>query len=110
MEELSDFEWLEIRRHPEISYSILSSLNDYAPLANIILVHHERYDGKGYPKGLIGEQIPLPARIIAIADAYDAMTYGRPYNLDSRPLITRLAAGYPSQHIALFVSPGSRLL
>ena len=79
VEELSDFEWLEIRRHPEISYSILSSLNDYAPLANIILVHHERYDGKGYPKGLTGQQIPLPARIIAIADAYDAMTYGRPY-------------------------------
>ncbi|MBP8865844.1 MAG: HD domain-containing protein, partial [Acetobacterium sp.] len=43
------------------------------------LVHHERYDGKGYPKGLTGQQIPLPARIIAIADAYDAMTYGRPY-------------------------------
>jgi diguanylate cyclase (GGDEF)-like protein/PAS domain S-box-containing protein len=79
VDELSDFEWLEIRRHPEISFSILSSLNDYAPLANIILVHHERYDGKGYPKGLVGEQIPLPARIIAIADAFDAMTYGRPY-------------------------------
>lgn len=81
VDELSDFEWLEIRRHPEISYSILSSLNDYAPLANIILVHHERYDGKGYPKGLVGDQIPLQARIIAIADAYDAMTYGRPYKL-----------------------------
>lgn len=79
VDDLSDFEWLEIRRHPEISFSILSSLNDYAPLANIILVHHERYDGQGYPKGLVGEQIPLPARIIAIADAYDAMTYGRPY-------------------------------
>ena len=51
------------------------------PLANIILVHHERYDGKGYPKGLVGDQIPLQARIIAIADAYDAMTYGRPYKL-----------------------------
>ena len=79
VDNLSDYEWLEIQRHPEISYSILSSLNDYAPLANIILVHHERYDGTGYPKGLSGEQIPLQARIIAIADAYDAMTYGRPY-------------------------------
>jgi len=86
--ELSDFEWLEIRRHPEISYSILSSLNDYAPLANIILFHHERYDGKGYPKGLMGEQIPLPARIIAVADAFDAMTYGRPYK---EPLTTEAA-------------------
>jgi diguanylate cyclase (GGDEF)-like protein/PAS domain S-box-containing protein len=79
LDNLSDYEWLEIRRHPEISYSILSSLNDYAPLANITFVHHERYDGTGYPKGLVGEQIPLQARIIAIADAYDAMTYGRPY-------------------------------
>lgn len=79
VDNLSDYEWLEIRRHPEISYSILSSLNDYAPLANIILVHHERYDGTGYPKGLVGDQIPMQARIIAIADAYDAMTYGRPY-------------------------------
>ncbi|WP_303869103.1 HD domain-containing phosphohydrolase [Acetobacterium wieringae] len=86
--ELSDFEWLEIRRHPEISFSILSSLNDYAPLANIILVHHERYDGTGYPKGLCAEQIPLPARIIAIADAFDAMTYGRPYK---QPLTTEAA-------------------
>jgi diguanylate cyclase (GGDEF)-like protein/PAS domain S-box-containing protein len=88
VDELSDFEWLEIRRHPEISYSILSSLNDYAPLANIILVHHERYDGTGYPKGLVGKQIPLQARIIAVADAYDAMTYGRPYK---EPLTTEAA-------------------
>lgn len=85
LDNLSNYEWLEIRRHPEISYSILSSLNDYAPLANIILVHHERYDGTGYPKGLVGEQIPLQARIIAIADAYDAMTYGRPYKEPMSP-------------------------
>ncbi|MDK2940646.1 MAG: diguanylate cyclase [Acetobacterium sp.] len=78
-DKLTNFEWMEIHRHPEISYSILSSLNDYAPLANIILFHHERYDGKGYPKGLSGNQIPLQARIIAVADAFDAMTYGRPY-------------------------------
>lgn len=78
-DKLTNFEWMEIHRHPEISYSILSSLNDYAPLANIILFHHERYDGKGYPKGLSGDQIPLQARIIAVADAFDAMTYGRPY-------------------------------
>lgn len=87
-DELTNFEWLEIRRHPEISYSILSSLNDYAPLANIILFHHERYDGEGYPKGLLGDQIPLAARIIAIADAYDAMTYGRPYK---EPLTVEVA-------------------
>lgn len=98
-DELSDFEWLEIRRHPEISYSILSSLNDYAPLANIILVHHERYDGKGYPKGLVGEEIPLAARIIAVADAYDAMTYGRPYKepLTAEAAIDEITAGKYTQ-------------
>lgn len=98
-DELSDFEWLEIRRHPEISYSILSSLNDYAPLANIILVHHERYDGKGYPKGLVGEEIPLAARIIAVADAYDAMTYGRPYKepLTAEAAIEEITAGKHTQ-------------
>ncbi len=97
--ELSDFEWLEIRRHPEISFSILSSLNDYAPLANIILVHHERYDGTGYPKGLSAEQIPLPARIIAIADAFDAMTYGRPYKepLTTEAAIREIVAGKSTQ-------------
>ncbi|UYO61570.1 diguanylate cyclase [Acetobacterium wieringae] len=97
--ELNDFEWLEIRRHPEISFSILSSLNDYAPLANIILVHHERYDGTGYPKGLSAEQIPLPARIIAIADAFDAMTYGRPYKepLTTEAAIREIVAGKSTQ-------------
>lgn len=76
---LSDSEWLEIKRHPEIGYRILSSLNEYAPLAEYVLAHHERWDGKGYPKGLKGEDIPWQSRIIAVADAYDAMTSHRPY-------------------------------
>jgi len=76
---LSDSEWLEIKRHPEIGYRILSSLNEYAPLAEYVLAHHERWDGKGYPKGLKGEEIPWQSRIIAVADAYDAMTSHRPY-------------------------------
>ncbi|WP_411169095.1 PAS domain S-box protein [Clostridium sp. MB05] len=76
---LSDSEWLEIKRHPEIGYRILSSLNEYAPIAEYALAHHERWDGKGYPKGLKGEEIPWQARVIAVADAYDAMTRDRPY-------------------------------
>lgn len=78
-EPLSDGERLVIKRHPEIGYRILSSVNAYAPLAEYVLAHQERWDGKGYPKGLKGEEIPFEARIIAVADAYDAMTADRPY-------------------------------
>ncbi len=77
---LNDSEWMEIKRHPEIGYRILSSVNEYAPLAEYVLAHHERWDGKGYPKGLMGKEIPLQARIIAVIDAYDAMTGYRPYH------------------------------
>lgn len=72
-------EWNEIKRHPEIGYRILSSVNDMAELAEFVLAHHERWDGKGYPKGLKGEEIPLQARIMTVADAYDAMTSERTY-------------------------------
>ncbi|MFP4177707.1 MAG: HD domain-containing phosphohydrolase [Acholeplasmataceae bacterium] len=76
---LTDEEWSEIRRHPEIGYRILSSSPDYADVAKDILAHHERYDGTGYPRGIKGEDIPIKARIISIADAYDAMISDRPY-------------------------------
>lgn len=76
---LNEAEWLEIKKHPEISYNILSSVNEYGPLAEIVLCHHERWDGKGYPNKLRGEDIPQKARIISIADAYDAMVSDRPY-------------------------------
>ncbi|AWI04674.1 HD domain-containing phosphohydrolase [Clostridium drakei] len=72
-------EWQELKRHPEIGYRILSSANDMAEIAEYVLAHHERWDGNGYPKGLKGEQIPLKSRIIAIADAFDAMISERPY-------------------------------
>lgn len=72
-------EWLLIKRHPEIGYRILSASTDYAEMAEDILCHHEKWDGSGYPKGLKGESIPLRARIIALADAFDAMTEERPY-------------------------------
>lgn len=76
---LIDEEWEKIKRHPEIGYRILSSVNDMAEMSEYVLAHHERWDGKGYPKGLKGEEIPLKSRIIAIADAFDAMTSERAY-------------------------------
>jgi len=72
-------EWKEMKRHPEIGYRILSAVNEFSELANSILEHHERWDGEGYPKGLRGEEISIQARIIAVADAYDAMTSERTY-------------------------------
>ena len=76
---LTDDEWKEIKRHPEIGYRILNTVNDMSDMANYALYHHERWDGKGYPKGLKGDDIPFVSRIITIADAYDAMTSERSY-------------------------------
>jgi len=76
---LTEDEWKEIKRHPEIGYRILNTVNDMSDIANYILYHHERWDGKGYPKGLKGHEIPFVSRIITIADAYDAMTSERSY-------------------------------
>lgn len=78
-EALTESEWREIKRHPEVSYNILSTVPEYGPLSEIVLAHHERWDGNGYPKGVSGEQIPLASRIISIADTFDVMMTGRPY-------------------------------
>ncbi len=69
----------EVERHPEIGWRLLSSTNDFSELAQVVLNHHEKWDGSGYPNGLKEEAIPLEARIISIADAYDAMTSDRSY-------------------------------
>jgi diguanylate cyclase (GGDEF)-like protein/PAS domain S-box-containing protein len=76
---LTDEEWEEIKRHPEIGYRILRTVNDMSEMAEYVLYHHEKWNGTGYPKGLKGEEIPLQSRIIAIADAYDAMISERSY-------------------------------
>ena len=77
--ELSPHEWVEMKRHPEIGYRIANSTPDLIPIAECILSHHERWDGEGYPRGIQGKNIPLLARILAVVDAYDAMTENRPY-------------------------------
>lgn len=76
---LTDSEWTIMKRHPEIGYRITSSSPELIHIAEAILAHHERWDGKGYPREIAGEDIPLLARIIAIVDAFDAMTNDRPY-------------------------------
>lgn len=78
-EKLSDEDWREIKKHPEIGYRIASSTPELRHIAEYILCHHERWDGSGYPLGLSGRVIPLLSRIIAVVDAYDAMTQDRAY-------------------------------
>ena len=76
---LTDAEMQEMQKHVEIGYHIARNNIDLAPIAEYILSHHERWDGKGYPRSLAGEEIPLPARILSVVDAYDAMTHDRIY-------------------------------
>jgi putative nucleotidyltransferase with HDIG domain len=71
---LTDEDWMLIKRHPQQGARVVSSLDGYGPVAEIILAHHERIDGKGYPRGLVGDEIPELARIISVADTYDVMT------------------------------------
>ena len=68
-----------MKTHPEIGYRIAMASPDFAPIADLILTHHERWDGTGYPNRIAGERIPLLSRILAVADAYDAMTEDRVY-------------------------------
>ncbi len=76
---LNEDELLQMKKHPEIGYRIAMSSPEFAPISELILAHHERWDGTGYPNRLSGEDIPLLARILAVADAYDAMTQDRVY-------------------------------
>jgi HD-GYP domain-containing protein (c-di-GMP phosphodiesterase class II) len=76
---LSDEEWLEVKRHPAIGADLVSKLSIYRDSSSIVRHHHEWWDGSGYPDRLREEAIPLGARIIAVADSFDAMTSNRPY-------------------------------
>ena len=76
---LDQAEWEIMRQHPTVGYEILSGIKYFAGAADLVLSHHERYDGAGYPNGLAGEAIPMSARIFALVDTLDAMTSDRPY-------------------------------
>ena len=77
---LTDDEWTAVRKHPEAGYRILRRVPFLRNAADIVRAHHERLDGSGYPRGLEGGQIPLGARLFAVADVYDALTSDRPYH------------------------------
>jgi diguanylate cyclase (GGDEF)-like protein/PAS domain S-box-containing protein len=76
---LDQDEWAEMKRHPEAGWRILSTTIEFSEVSEFVLRHHEKWDGSGYPNRLKGEEIPIEARIIAVADAYDAMTSERSY-------------------------------
>ena len=93
--DLSDQDRVTSRRHPEVGKRLLESANRLSALAPIVLHHHERCDGTGYPDGLRGEQIPFEARVIALCDAWQAMVSDRPYRTALTPeqALAELRAG-----------------
>jgi HD-GYP domain-containing protein (c-di-GMP phosphodiesterase class II) len=87
---LTPEEWAQVRRHPLVGAQILAPFDFLAPAAPAIRHHHERWDGSGYPDGLAGEAIPFGARVVAVADVFDALTSPRPYR-GAYPLDAALA-------------------
>ncbi|MDO4534536.1 MAG: diguanylate cyclase [Clostridium perfringens] len=77
---LNDSQWQEIREHPKYGYEIIEKIDCLKDMSDMVLYHHERYDGRGYPKGLKGEKIPYLVRVLTVIDSFDAMTSIRPYN------------------------------
>lgn len=82
---LSDDDWAMIRRHPQDGATLVGRLDGYGPVADVILYHHERVDGGGYPAGLIGSEIPLASRIIAVCSTYDTLTARETYRSPMTP-------------------------
>lgn len=78
-QQLSEDEWLLMKKHPEYGWAIVRLLPNFERASLFVLHHHERWDGGGYPAGLKSHEIPLPARIVSVIDAFDAMTSNRPY-------------------------------
>ena len=77
---LTDEEWEELKQHPSNGSEIIKSVEPLQEIIPLIISHHERYDGNGYPNKLKGEEIPYLARILTVVDSFDAMTSNRPYN------------------------------
>jgi HD-GYP domain-containing protein (c-di-GMP phosphodiesterase class II) len=86
---LTEDEWVDMRRHPKIGHDMIREIPFLSGAATIVLAHHERFDGKGYPTGLKSEEIPLGARIFVLADTFDAMTSDRPYRRALSPEVSR---------------------
>ena len=96
---LDEKEWKQMRDHPAYAHEMLKDIPFLEPALEIPYCHHERWDGKGYPRQLKGDQIPLPARLFAIVDAWDALTSNRPYHqgLDDEKALQEIQAGAGSQ-------------
>ncbi len=109
---LTDEDWMLIKRHPQQGARVVSSLDGYGPVAEIVLAHHERIDGKGYPRGLSGEEIPPLSRIISVADTYDVMTARDSYRtpMSSQDAIIELRRVAGKQLDARFVEVFIELL
>jgi putative nucleotidyltransferase with HDIG domain len=94
---LTDDEWEIVKLHPEQGAKLVRRIEGYGPVADIIISHHERVDGRGYPHGISGDEIPLGSRIISVADTYDVMTsrdsYRRPVSSEAAIVELRRVAG-----------------
>jgi HD-GYP domain-containing protein (c-di-GMP phosphodiesterase class II) len=107
---LDDAEWIHMREHPVKGYEIASKIEMLKPIMSAVRNHHERWDGSGYPDKMVAEDIPIAARIVAIADAFDAMATDRPYKqalpLEECEAVLRKTAGkmYDPELIEVFVS------
>ena len=107
---LTQEEYQEIMRHPAIGAEIISKVNFLNDITTIVKHHHERYDGKGYPDGLSGDEIPIEAAILTIADSYDAMTSDRPYRKAMNPeealseLVKNAGTQFHPDLVKIFVS------
>jgi cyclic di-GMP phosphodiesterase len=97
---LTQDEWIEMRRHPELGAELIQGIHYLEPAISVILYHHERWNGSGYPFGLKEESIPEAARVVAIADSFDAMTTRRPYRKELSPqeAYEEILAGSGSQY------------
>jgi diguanylate cyclase (GGDEF)-like protein len=109
---LNEQEWQTMRKHPEIGASIISQIPGLSECALAVKHHHERFDGKGYPGGLKGDQIPLDARIIAVAEAYDNLTTPKPYRNILRPqeALEELKRNSSTQFDPMVVTAFNRLI
>jgi len=105
---LGDADWYEIRRHPIAGAEMIKDVPFLAQAVPIVRHHHERWDGSGYPDGLSGRDIPLPARIVTLADSFDAMTIDRPYRSARDPedayneVVSNAGAQFDPQVVAAF--------
>jgi putative two-component system response regulator len=102
---LSDEEWIEMKKHPEMGVELVHGIHYLDSAVPVILYHHERWNGSGYPFGLKGENIPVSARIVAIADSFDAMTTERPYRKELTPkqAFNEVVSGSGTQYDPLMV-------